>query len=157
VDTQRRPLELQPKDFVYVKVSPIRGTRRFQVRGKLAPWYTGPYQIIEKIGTIAYRLELPPKMSDIHDVFHVSQLKKCLRIPEEQAPMEAMDLQPDLQYQEIPVKILDTVTRQTRRTAVRFCQVQWSNYTEAETTWERKDDLKKEFPYLFEDQLESRE
>jgi len=70
--------------------------------------------------------------------------------------METMDLQIDLQYQERPVKILDTVTRQTRRTAVRFCRVQWSNHTEAEATWEREDDLKKEFPYLFDDQLKSR-
>jgi len=156
-DTQRRPLELQPRDFVYLKVSPIRGTRRFQVRGKLAPRYIGPYQIIEKIGAVAYRLELTPEMLDIHDVFHVSQLNKCLRVPEEQAPMEAMDLQPDLQYQERPIKILDTVTRQTRRTTVRFCRVQWNNHTETEATWEREDDLKKEFPYLLEDQLESRE
>ena len=91
-DTQRRPLEPQPGDFIYLKVSPIRGTRRFQVREKLALQYIGPYRIIEKIGAVAYHLELPPKMSDIHDVFHVSQLKKCLRVPKEQAPMEAMDL-----------------------------------------------------------------
>ena len=71
-DTRRRPLELQPRDFVYLKVSPIEGTRRFQVRGKLSPRYIGPYRIIEKIGVVAYRLELPPEMSDIHDVFHVS-------------------------------------------------------------------------------------
>ena len=95
-------------------------------------------------------------MSDIHDVFHVSQLKKCLRVPEEQAPMEAKDLQLDLQYQERPIKILDTITRQTRRTAVRFYRVQWSNHTETEDTWEREDDLKKEFSYLFKDQLEPR-
>ena len=91
-----------------MKVSPIRGTRRFQVRGKLDPRYIGPYQIIEKIGAVAYRLELPLEMSDIHDVFHVSQVKKCLRVPEEQAPTETMDLQPDLQYQERLVKIWDT-------------------------------------------------
>ena len=109
-DTRRRSLELQLGDFIYLKVSPIRGTRRFQVRGKLAPWYIGPYQIIEKIEAVAYLLELPPEMSDVHDVFHVSQLKKCLRVPEEQVPMEIKDLQPDLQYQERPVKILDTVT-----------------------------------------------
>ena len=122
---------------------------------KVSPRYIGPYQIIEKIGTVAYHLELPPEMSDIHNVFHVSQLKKCLRVPEEQAPMEAMDLQLDLQYQERPIKILDVATRQTR-TTVRFCRVQWSNHTEAEATWEREDDLKKEFPYLFEEQLKSR-
>ena len=95
-------------------------------------------------------------MSDIHDVFHVSQLKRCLRVLEEQAPMKTMDLQPDLQYQKRPVKILDTVTRQTRRTTVRFCWVQWSNHTEAEATWEREDDLEKEFPYILEDQLKPR-
>jgi hypothetical protein len=70
--------------------------------------------------------------------------------------LEIMDLQPDLQYQERPIKILDIATRQTRRTTVRFCRVQWSNHTEAEATWEREDDLKKEFPYLFEEQYESR-
>jgi len=73
----------------------------------------------------------------------MSQLKKCLRVLEEQAPMEAMDLQLDLQYQKRPIKILDIVTRQTKRTVVRFCRVQWSNHTEAETTWEREGDLKK--------------
>jgi hypothetical protein len=76
-------------------------------------------------------------MADIHDVFHILQLKKCLWVPKEQAPMEAMDLQLDLHYQERPIKILDTVTRQTRRTVVR----QWSNHTEVEATWEREDDL----------------
>jgi len=149
-------LEFQPGEYAYLKVSPIRGTRRFQVRGKLAPRYIGPYHIIQKIEAVAYRLELPPEMADVHDVFHVSQLKKCLRVPEEQAPMEAMDLQPNLQYQERLVRILDVATKQTRRTAARFCWVQWSNHTEAKATWEREDDLKIEFPYLFEDQFESR-
>jgi len=105
---------------------------------------------------VAYRLELPPELTEVHNVFHVSQLKKCLRVPEEQTPMEAMDLQPDLQYQERPINILDVATRQTRRTAVRICRVKWSNHIEAEATWEREEDLKKEFPYLFEEQHESR-
>ena len=135
---------------MYLKVSPIRGTQRFQVRGKLAPRYIGPFKIIKRVGVVAYCLELPEEMSDIHNVFHVSQLKKCLRVPEEQVPTEVVVLQPDLQYQERPIKILDEATRQTRWTAVRFCQVQWSNHTEAEATWEREDDLRKEFPYLFE-------
>ena len=74
------------------------------------------------------------------------------KVPEEQTPMELMDLQPDLQYQERLIKILDVATRQTRRAAIRFCRVQWRNHTEAEATWEREEDLKKEFPYLFENQ-----
>ena len=145
-DTCRRELNFEEGDYVYLKVSPIRGTQRFQVRGKLAPRYIGPYKILKKVGAVAYRLELPEEMSGIHNVFHISQLKKCLRVPEEQVSMEVMDLKPDLQYQERPIKILDVATRQTRRTAVRFCRVQWRNHTKAEATWEREDDLKKEFP-----------
>ena len=94
---------------MYLKVSSIRGTRRFLVRGKLAPRYIGPFKILKKVGA-TYRLELLEEMSGIHNVFHISQLKKCLRVPEEQVPMEVMDLQPDLQYQERPIKILDTAT-----------------------------------------------
>jgi hypothetical protein len=137
-------------------VSPIRGTRRFQVHGKLAPRYVGPYKILSRVGTVAYKLALPAEMSDIHDIFHVSQLRKCLRVPEEQIPLEVEGLQQDLQYKERPIRILDVTTRQTRRTAVRFCRVQWSNHTEAEATWEREDELKKEFPDLFKGLSESR-
>ena len=94
-DTRRCDLNFEEGDYVYLKVSPIRGTRRFQVRGKLAPSYIGPFKILKKVGA-TYRLELLEEMSGIHNVFHISQLKKCLRVPEEQVPMEVMDLQPDL-------------------------------------------------------------
>jgi hypothetical protein len=80
---KRRELSFVVGDFVYLKVSPIRGTRKFQVRGKLAPRYIGPYQVLQRIGAVAYRIRLPEEMSDIHNVFHVSQLKKCLRVPQE--------------------------------------------------------------------------
>jgi hypothetical protein len=79
-------LSFEEGDYIYLKVSPIRGTRRFQVRGKLALRYIRPFKILKKVGAVAYRLELPEEMSDIHNVFHVSQLKKCLRVPEEQVP-----------------------------------------------------------------------
>ena len=92
-------------------------------------------------------------MSDIHPMFHVSQLRRCLRVPEaEHVPIEAIDLQPDLRYQEIPVKILDTVTRRTRNSEVRICRVQWSRHGVEEAMWEREDALKKEFPHLFRSQ-----
>ena len=95
-------------DFVYLKVSPMRGLRRFQVRGKLAPRYIGPFKILEQRGEVDYQLELPPQLSDVHDFFHVSQLRKCLRVPEEQMPLEELTVGEDLTYQEYPVKILDT-------------------------------------------------
>ena len=92
-------------------------------------------------------------MSDIHPVFHVSQLRKCLRVPEvEHVPVETLDLQPDLQYQEVPVKILDTVTKRKRNSEVRICRVQWSRHGVEEDMWEREDALKREFPHLFRTQ-----
>jgi hypothetical protein len=93
---------------VYLKVSPMRGLRHFKVRGKLAPRFIGPFKILEKRGEVAYQLELPPQLSDVHDVFHVSQLKKYLRMPEEQLSMEDLEAKENLSYQEYHVKILET-------------------------------------------------
>jgi hypothetical protein len=81
----------------------MRGTHRFKVKGKLAPRYVGPFKIVDRKGEVAYQLELPPQLSDMHDVFNVSQLKKCLQVPEEQLPMEELDLGADLTYSERPV------------------------------------------------------
>jgi hypothetical protein len=86
----------------------MRGTRKFKVKGKLAPRYVGPFKIVDRKGEVAYQLELPPQSSDVYDVFHMSQLKKCLGIPEEQLPMEELDLGGDLTYSEKSIKILDT-------------------------------------------------
>jgi hypothetical protein len=85
-DHRRRELSFEVRDFVYLKVSPMRGLHCFKVRGKLAPRFIRPFKILEKRGEVAYQLKLPPQLSDVHDVFHVSQLKKCLRVPEEQIP-----------------------------------------------------------------------
>jgi hypothetical protein len=155
-DKRRRELSFEVGDHVYLKVSPIRGTRRFQVRGKLAPRFIGPFPILKKVGAVAYKIQLPEEMSDVHNVFHVSQLRKCLRVPEEQVVQDTIDLQDDLRYQEVPVKILDTVTRKTRTSTVKLCRVQWSRHSEAEATWEREEALRAEFPHLFQDPPESR-
>jgi hypothetical protein len=100
-------------DFVYLKVSPMRGLRRFNVRSKLTPRFIGPFKITEKKGEVAYQLELPPQLLEVHDVFHVSQLKKCLCVPKEQIPMEDLDAKEDLSYQKYPVKVLQTSERVT--------------------------------------------
>jgi hypothetical protein len=83
VDHRRRKLSFKVGDFVYLKVSPMRGLHRFKIRGKFAPRYIGPFKILEQRCEVAYQLELPPQLSDVHDVFHVSQLRKCLRVSEE--------------------------------------------------------------------------
>jgi hypothetical protein len=107
-DHRRRGLSFEVGDFVYLKVSPMRGLHRFKVQGKLAPRFIEPFKILEKRGEVPYQLELLPQLSDVHDVFHVSQVKKCLRVPEEQIPMEDLDAKEDLLYQEYPVRILET-------------------------------------------------
>ena len=92
-DTRRRDLVFEIGDFVYLKVSPMRGVKRFHTKGKLSPRYVEPFKIINRRGEVAYQLELPKQLSGVHDVFHVSQLKKCLRVPEEQLPLDELDIQ----------------------------------------------------------------
>jgi hypothetical protein len=89
-DNRRRELSFQEGDFVYLKVSPMKGVRRFQAKGKLAPRYVGPYPIIDRIGPTTYRFQLPESMSDIHNVFHISQLQKCLKVPESHIAEESV-------------------------------------------------------------------
>ncbi|WVZ79968.1 hypothetical protein U9M48_027490, partial [Paspalum notatum var. saurae] len=128
-DKRRRPLVFEKDDHVYLKVSPMKGVHRFGVKGKLAPRYVGPFKITEPCGPVAYRLELPPHLAAVHDVFHVSQLKKCLRVPEEK-----------------PIKILDQKQRSTRRRNINFYKVQWSNHSEEEATWEQEEFLQTKYP-----------
>jgi hypothetical protein len=92
----RENLKFDVGDHVYLKVSLIRGTRRFQVHGKLTPWFIGPYPALKRIGIVPYKLKLPERLSDVHDIFHVSQLRKCLRVPEEQVVPDTLDLRDDL-------------------------------------------------------------
>jgi hypothetical protein len=122
-DKRRRDLSFEIGDFVYLKVSPMRGTRRFRVKRKLALRYVRPFKIIDRKGEVAYQLELPPQLSEVHDVFHVSQLKKCLRVPEEQLPMEYLDLGGDLTYNKRPSKILNNIERVTRNKVIKMCKV----------------------------------
>jgi len=102
----------------------MKGTHRFGVKGKLAPHYIGPFLIIEKYGPVAYRLELPLQLSAIHDIFHVSQLRKCLRVPTEKIEGEPIQLKPDLTYEEYPIKIVDQKDRVTRNQTSKFYKVQ---------------------------------
>ncbi|WVZ76829.1 hypothetical protein U9M48_024758 [Paspalum notatum var. saurae] len=145
-DRRRRPLVFELDDHVYLRVSPMKGVHRFGVKGKLAPRYVGPFKITEQCGPVAYRLELPPHLAAVHDVFHVSQLKKCLRVPEEAVDTSQIEIEPDLTYEERPIKILDQKQRATRRKAINFYKVQWSNHSEEEATWEQEEYLQTKYP-----------
>jgi hypothetical protein len=136
-------------DSVHLKVSPMRGTHRFKVTGKLAPRYVGSFKIVDCKGEVAYQLELPPQLSDVHNVFHVLQLKKCLWILEEQLSIEELDLGDDLTYSEKPIKILDTAEWVTRNKVIKMCKAQWSHHIEDEATWEHEEELRADYPELF--------
>jgi hypothetical protein len=155
-DHKRRVLSFQVGDFVYLKVSPMRGLRRFKVRGKLTPRFIGPFKITKKIGEVAYQLDVPRQLSNVHNVFLVSQLKKCLRVPEEQIPVEDLSASEDLSYQEYPIKILETSNRVTQNKKSKMCKMQWSNHTEEEATCTREEEFKAEFLSFFSDPSESR-
>jgi hypothetical protein len=131
---RHRPLEFEVGNHVYLRVSPMKGVKRFGVKGKLAPHYIGPFAILEKCGTVAYKLELPPSLAGVYDIFHVSQLKKCLKAPVDVVLLEVTPLEADLLYPEHPIKVSDQKDRVTRRKTIKFFKIQWSNHSKEEAT-----------------------
>jgi hypothetical protein len=145
-DKRRKPLQFEVGDHVYLKVSPTKGVQRFGIKGKLAPRYIGPYEVKETCGPVAYQLKLPPHMSAVHDVFHVSQLRKCVRLLTEVLPELELEIEPYLSYQEHPIKVLDQKERSTRARSIQMYKVQWSNHSVEEAMWETEDSLCSRFP-----------
>jgi hypothetical protein len=131
---------------MYLKVSPMKGMKRFGVKGKLSPRYIGPFLIHEKCGKMAYKFEVPPSLAGVHDILHVSQLKKCLKAPVDVVLPEVAPLNMDLTYPEHPIKILDQKSRVTRRKTIKSYKIQRSNHTEGEATWESEDFLRSHHP-----------
>jgi hypothetical protein len=119
-DKRRHPLEFEVGDHVYLRVSPTKGVRRFGIKGKLAPRYIGSYPIIDKYGSMSYQVELLSKLSGVHNVFHVSQLKGCLKPPIDVVFQDTIPLEPDLTYKTHPIKILDQQDRVTCNKTTRF-------------------------------------
>jgi hypothetical protein len=108
----------------------MKGVKRFGVIGKLSPRYIGPFPILEKCGNVAYKLELPPSLVGVHDIFHVSQLKKYLKTPVDVVLPKVAPLETDLTYPEHPIKILNQKSQVTRCKTIKFYKIQWSNHTE---------------------------
>jgi hypothetical protein len=119
---------------MYLKVSPMKGVKRFGVKEKLSPRYIGPFPILEKCGKVAYKLELPPSLAGVHDIFHVSQLKKCLKAPVDVVLSKVAPLETDLTYPEHPIMILDQKSWFTRCKTIKFYKMQWSNHMEEEAS-----------------------
>jgi hypothetical protein len=151
-DVRRRPLEFSVGDFVLLKVSPWKGIVRFVKRGKLGPRFIGPFEIIERIGPVAYRLKLPQELSGVHDVFHVSNLRKCLVDPTHHIPMDEIEVDNQLKFVEKPVEILDREVKKLKTKRYTIVKVRWQSRRGPEFTWEREDDMKARYPSLFEEQ-----
>ncbi|XP_071677270.1 uncharacterized protein [Lolium perenne] len=153
-DSKRRKLTFNVGDHAYLRVTPLKGMQRFHVKGKLAPRYIGPFKVLARRGEVSYQLELPAELADFHDVFHISLLRRCLQVPDKPETFKnidyrTLDLNTDLTYREVPLRILEETVRLTRRRKIKFCKVQWTNHSEEEATWEREDQLRKDFPALF--------
>ncbi|GJY64704.1 putative reverse transcriptase domain-containing protein [Tanacetum coccineum] len=150
-DNRRKPLEFEVRDRVMLKVSPWKGVVHFGKKGKLAPRYVGPFEILERIGSVAYRLRLPEELSGVHDTFHVSNLKKCLADASLHVPLNEIKVDKTLRFVEEPVEIMDREIKSLKRSKISLVKVRWNSKRGPEFTWEREDYMKFKYPQLFVD------
>ena len=146
---RRRPLEFEVGDHVSLKVNPKRGVARLRKRGKLSPRFIGPFEILERIGSVAYRLALPPSMSGIHEIFHVSMLRKYTPDPAHVVDWGQIEVDTDGTFEEGPVCILDSRDQVLRCKTVRLVRVLWWHCGGEESTCEREDTMRATYPFLF--------
>ncbi|KAD4384647.1 hypothetical protein E3N88_24815 [Mikania micrantha] len=151
-DKRRKPLEFQVGDRVLLKVSPWKGVIRFGKRGKLNPRYIGPFEITKRIGPVAYELNLPVELSSVHNVFHISNLKKCLSDETLIIPLEEIQIDEQLNFVEEPVEIMDRETKKLKLSKIPIVKVRWNSRRGPEFTWEREDQMKQKYPHLFAEQ-----
>jgi hypothetical protein len=144
-DKRHRPLEFEVGDHVYLWASPMKSVRRFGIKGKLAPRYIGPYPIIDKYGPTSYQVELSSKLSGVHNVFHISQLKGCLKPLSDVVVKDTIPLELDLTYKTHPIKVLDQQDRVTHNKTTQFYKIQRNDHFEDETTLEHEDFLRSNY------------
>ena len=149
-DPHRRDVEFKVGDRVFLKVSPKRGVLRFGKKGKLAPRYIGPFQIIERVGEVAYKLELPQQLAGVHPVFHVSMLR-CY-IPDPSHVIEYKDLRVEEDATDVvkPVKIMGKRDQVLRNRTIPLVKVLWMHHGIEEATWEHEDSMRATYPELFD-------
>ncbi|XP_070050651.1 uncharacterized protein [Nicotiana tomentosiformis] len=150
LDIRHRDFEFQEDDWVFLKVSPMKGIMWFGKKGKLSSRHVGPYRIIQRIGQVAYMLELSPEMSLVHSVFNVSMLNKVVGDLLLIVPVETIEVNEGMTYQEIPLTILDRQVRKLRNKEISSVKVLWQNQQVEEATWDAEEEIKKKYPNLFE-------
>ncbi|GJU25532.1 putative reverse transcriptase domain-containing protein [Tanacetum coccineum] len=148
-DLKRKPMEFQVGDKVMLKVSPWKGVVRFGKRGKLNPRYVGPFKVLEKVGEVAYKLELPEELSRVHNTFHVSNMKKCHADEPLAVPLDGHHLDDKLHFVEEPLEIVTREVKRLKQSRIPLVKVRWNSKRGHEFTWEREDQFKKKYPHLF--------
>ncbi|GKB62866.1 putative reverse transcriptase domain-containing protein [Tanacetum coccineum] len=141
-DKRRKPLEFSVGDYVLLKVSPWKGVVRFGKKGKLAPRFVRPFEIIKKVGLVAYRLRLPEELNGVHDTFHASNLKKCLADPTLQVPLYKIHVDAKLNFVEDPVEILEREFKKLKRSRIAIVMVRWNLKRGPKFTWKHEDQMK---------------
>nr|GFB09342.1 putative reverse transcriptase domain-containing protein [Tanacetum cinerariifolium] len=148
-DLKHKPMEFQVEDKVMLKVSPWKGVVRFDKRGKLNPKYVGPFKVLERVGDIAYKLDLPEELSRVHNTFHVSNLKKCHADEPLAVPLDGLHFDDKLHFMEEPVEIVDREVKRLKRSRISLVKVRWNSKRGPEFTWECEDQFRKKYPHLF--------
>ncbi|XP_073018685.1 uncharacterized protein [Primulina eburnea] len=146
---RRRPLEFKIGVHVFLKIAPLKGIMRFGRKGNLSPRFIGPFEILDRIEERAYRLALPPDLDKVHNVFHVSMLRKYISNPSHVLRHEPLDLMPNLNYLEVPIQILDRKVKVLRNKKIDIIKIFWRNQLVEEATWEAKEEMKQRYPELF--------
>ncbi|KAL0560548.1 hypothetical protein IC582_000953 [Cucumis melo] len=150
-DVRRKDLEFEVGDMVFLKVAPMKGVLRFAKKGKLSPRFVGPFEILERIGPVAYRLALPPSLAAVHDVFHISMLRKYVADPTHVVDFEPLQFSENLSYEEQPVEVLAREVKKLRSREIPLVKILWQNHGVEEATWEKEEDMRAQYPELFED------
>ena len=148
-DNSRRKVEFEVGDMIFLKVAPMKGVMRFQKKGKLSPRFVGPFKILKHIGKVAYELALPPTILGVHNVFHVSLLRKYIPDPSHVLNYEPLKIKDNLTYEEVPIQILDRKDQVLLTKTISLGKVLWKNHTVEEASWEREDEMKSNYPELF--------
>nr|GFB89263.1 putative reverse transcriptase domain-containing protein [Tanacetum cinerariifolium] len=148
-DLKRKLMKFQVGDKVMLKVSPWKGVVRFGKRGKLNPRYVGPFKVLERIGDVAYKLDLPEKLSRVHNTFHVSNLKKCHADEPLAVPLDGLHFDDKVQFVEEPVEIVDREVKRLNRSRIPLVKIRWNSKRGPEFTWEHEDQFRKKYLHLF--------
>ena len=148
-EMKRKYIRYEVGKKVFLKVSPWKKVMRYGKKGKFSPRFIGPYEVINKVGPVAYRLTLPPDLENIHNVFHVSMLIRYRSDPSHVVSSETIELKPNLTYEEEPVEILAREVKELQNKRITLVKVLWRNHKTEEAIWESEDTMQQQYPQLF--------